>query len=143
MNGSSLYLVLAKGNRALDALGSGLRGHRARVDSDDITLAVVAVVVTGLGLWFLSRYASRQQAGGFNGPRRLFWSLCKRHKLDWASRLLLVRLARSQRLRQPARLFLEPERFNSKNLSVSLRLQRNRLDVIRQKIFGDLGAAKS
>lgn len=143
MNGSALVLILARGNRALDALGSGLRGRRARLDTGDIAMAVLGVVVLVLVLWFLSRFANRQQVGGFNGPRRLFWALCKEHKLDWSSRFLLVRLAFAQRLKQPARLFLEPERFNAKNMSASLKGQRAKFVAIQRKIFGELAAEKS
>ena len=47
-----------------------------------------------------------------SSPNRLFLSLCRAHRIAWSDRWLLWRLAASQRLEDPVRVFLEPERLD-------------------------------
>lgn len=88
------------------------------------------------GVWLLNRLAHRE--GGqrrYNSPPALFRALCRAHGLSRGNRRLLKQLARHQQLADPARLFLEPERFDTPNLGPALKAQRARLQAIREQLF--------
>jgi hypothetical protein len=68
----------------------------------------------------------------------LFLSLCRAHRLRWAEWWLLWRVARDQKVKDPARLFLEPRWLDSARLRPVLRLRAARLESIRRRLFGRL-----
>src|SRR5208337_1584713 len=72
---------------------------------------------------------------------RLFWALCKAHRLSWSESWLLRRVARDQGLRHPGRLFLEVHRWDEKSLGPRFALEHPRLKDLRDRIFGE--AARS
>ena len=89
-------------------------------------------------MWAVSRLVSlRRQRRGYNSPWRLFWALCKAHRLNWSDSWLLRRVARDQDLRDPGRLFLEAERWEEKNLGPRFALEYPRLKALRNQIFGE------
>jgi hypothetical protein len=119
------------------SMGSGLRGSRARFDMGDLVTGLLIVAALLLGVILLSRYLARQDRGRvFHNPQALFRSLCKAHGLDRQSRQLLWRIARWQRLNHPARLFLEPTRFDAANLSPQLAQQMATIESLRARLFG-------
>ena len=127
--------LLAQAGRAAE-LSRNFRGSRARFGFGDVLIVVGIFIAVGALVWVLSQFLSRQdRTGRYNQPKRLFRQLCQAHDLDRASRLLLQRLARHQGLDDPARIFLEPERFNPVNVGRDLRDQQPRLDVLRGTLF--------
>jgi hypothetical protein len=99
-------------------------------------LLIVATLVAGM--WAISRLVSlRRQRRGYNSPWRLFWALCKAHRLAWSDSWLLRRVARDQGLYDPGRLFLEAERWEEKNLGPRFALEYPRLNALRKHIFGE------
>ncbi len=120
-----------------EALCRGLRSSvQARPwDASDMMIAglvlLVAVSVVGVLAYFLVIRDRRQ----LNGPRRLFLSLCRAHGLTWRERWWLWRLARSQQLREPARLFLEPDRFRTSQFTPGLRKHSAPLGQLRERLF--------
>lgn len=96
------------------------------------TAVVFIFVVFVLGSW-QSRGPARSRA--CNSPTRLFWSLCRAHGLPWRDRLVLWQISRCQRMADPARLFLEPQRFEAANLNTSLRQQSERIKRLGQRLF--------
>ena len=103
-----------------------------------LILAGVAALV-----WLLSRflaYQDRRQA--YNSPLRLFLALCKAQRLRWSDRWLLWRLARARRLKDPGRLFLEPQWFEASGLSRRWLVHAARLARLRDRLFAEAPAAK-
>ena len=122
-------------------LGNKLHGRRARWETSDILIWTVIAIAIVLGIWMLSRFAARQDKGQrMNNPWALFRSLAKAHGLDRANRRILKQLANWQRLEHPGRLFVEPERFETVNLSPGLQPQAPAVRALRDRIFGDLAA---
>ncbi len=78
-----------------------------------------------------------------NNPWALFRSLCKAHGLRRSSRRMLKQLAHWQRLEHPSRLFVEPERFETVNLSPTLQSQTSAIHALRDRIFGDLSGFRA
>jgi hypothetical protein len=120
-------------------LGSKLHGRRGRWETSDILIWTAVMIAIVLGIWMLARYAAKQDKGQrMNNPWALFRSLVKAHGLDRGGRRILKQLAKWQRLEHPGRLFVEPERFETVNLSPGLQAQVQTVRALRDRIFGDL-----
>jgi hypothetical protein len=93
--------------------GGFAEGAKPRqLDFGELLFALLILGGLGLVVWAFSRMLSYyEQRRGYYGPRRLFLALCRAHRLGWREGWLLWRLARHQRLGEPARIFLEPEQF--------------------------------
>jgi len=94
----------------------------------------LVIVITALGSWYSERKGKPRRC---NSPKRLFWSLCRAHDLSWRDRWILWRLSRYQELDDPARLFLEPHRFDSPNLSFALQRHPARIASLRERLFAN------
>ncbi len=109
---------------------------RARADSSKalIWLVVAAVVIGGVvGILALAnRAAHRRRTNSHPG---LFASLCQHHKLDRNCRNLLKALGQAHRVRYAARVFLDPNLFDPKQLPPALRSQKKDILALRQKLF--------
>ena len=139
MNTFLRYGILFAANSRLESLGSGFRGRHARIETEHVIAGAIVVCGIVLGLWLLSYIMSFQEdRRGYSSPKRLFISLCRAHGLRWSQWWFLWRVARRQRLRDPARLFLEPERLDPGRLGASLRNRAKDLLRLRQKLFADL-----
>ena len=119
-----------------DDIASGMK-PRAMATGD--LLWVIGVLLTaGLLLWLVLKWLSGRDKGELlNSPFRLFVELCRGHKLTWREGWLLWQVAAAQRLRQPAMLFLEPERLNPVNLPDKLQAKAAVLDGLRERLFAE------
>lgn len=133
---SNATLLLADRSSIFRDMGSGFREKRETFDPTDllwwIFVAVLVIAVFGILATILARRDKRRL---FNSPRALFNALCHAHGLDRASRALLKQLAVSQRLTPPARLFLEPDRFDPVTLPAELQPQREAYIALRKRLF--------
>ena len=128
-------LLLARAGR-LSHMGSGFRGRRARLETSDVLVGLAIIAGVSAVVWLLWYVNLRQQGGGKRSrPLMLFLELCRAHGLRFSERWLLWRLARAVRLRDPARLFLEPERFDTAGLPAVLRLRAAQLTRLRERLF--------
>jgi hypothetical protein len=99
-----------------------------------IGLIVFMAVLTGLArLTIFSQWRQRQRK--IFSPRKLFFEICRAHRLSWPERRLLWRLARSQKLEDPASLFLTPECFDISRLTVDVRAHAEELRRLRDRLF--------
>lgn len=129
--------LLAQGGR-LDSLSSRFRGRRARLDAQDLVTWLLVLAIVILAVCALSYLLKLQEQRRRTSPLGLFLSLCKAHRLRWSQWWLLWRVARVQRLRDPARLFLEPERLEEPHLGRALQAHRAQLRQIRDRLFDQL-----
>ncbi len=128
-------IVLAQQSR-WRSLGRGVRGKSSNFDTGDIVIALSVLAGIAVAIWLLANLLDRNdRRRRYNRPRALFRDLCRVHDLNYGRRRLLRQIARWQRLRQPARLFLEPERFEPGNLSPRLRLRTEQVTALRDKLF--------
>ena len=120
-------------------MGDGFRRDAVRPDSSNM-LWSLAIIVVLLVLWgLLTRLTPSQfRRAPKARPWRLFASLCRAHRLGWREVWLLWRLARLGRLAEPARVFLEPERFEPGGLPAPLRGHHARLESLRERLFAGL-----
>ena len=122
--------------RFVAGLGSEFRGSRAKLGWQDGVIAICTLAVIVLGIIALSRYLARyEQQRRTDNPWGLFHELCKAHQLDFASRWALRRLAKFHRLKHPALLFLEAQRFDDALEHPLLARDRGRLLQVRARLF--------
>lgn len=139
MNCSLYRGILLAAQSRLDSLSSGFRGRRARLETDDIVTGLLIFSGIALAVWGLSLFLRLQERRrGYPRPLRLFLSLCRAHRLRPSEWWLLWRVARAQRLRDPARLFLEPERLQPADLGQRLAARADQLAQIRDRLFAQL-----
>lgn len=137
-------LLLADRSRILDIAHAFRTNQRHHSPHDAMVVLTIAVALIA-GLLLLNRLLDRRDRDQrqANQPLRLFLALCKAHGLSWSDRWLLWRVAHSQKLRDPGRLFLEPERLDPVSLSPSLRPQVARLRMLRERLFGHIAGEDS
>ncbi|WP_145055351.1 hypothetical protein [Lignipirellula cremea] len=129
----SIFPLLADGR--IDELGGHIR-QGASFNLFHLGVLAIAMAGLGIGIWIISRWVNRGQDGGYRNPRAIFRELCSAHELDYSSRRLLKSLARAQNLDNAAYVFLQPDRFDPRLLPPRLASQRDRLQTIRDRIFG-------
>ena len=126
--------VLAQQSR-LEAMGDGLRNKGEAYTTTELLIGAGAIAVAGITIWFILQRLSERKSRRTNSPRKLFRELCAAHGLDRKDRKLLLKVTRWQRMTNPGRLFVEPVRFESVNLSPSLCKQHERLTALRNRLF--------
>ena len=138
------YGVLLAQESRLESMGREFSRKRSHFDTQDLVTGLAAIGCVVFTIWALSYIATiRERRWVRTSPALLFLTLCKAHRLCWSDIWLLWRVAKSQRLRDAGRLFLEPERLAVANLRPSLRSHARRLEDIRRRLFenplGNLG----
>jgi hypothetical protein len=138
MNNLLHYGVLLAQESRLESMGRVLNRKRSNFDTQALVVGLMVVGCMALAIWALSYISTiRERRWARTSPALLFLTLCKAHGLCWSDTWLLWRVARSQRLRDAGRLFLEPERLEVANLRPSLRSQASRLEDIQRRLFED------
>jgi hypothetical protein len=119
-----------------DGLRDRFSGPRSRFGMDDAITAILAILGVSVVLYLVNRWHSRRSGKqSYNSPSAMFHELCQAHNLDRKTRQLLKRVAQWQGLTHPARLFLEPERYEPANLSPELERFSAELFELRAKLF--------
>ena len=125
-------ILLAQSSR-LDGLR---RFKERRIGGDDVLNGLLLLTaVTALILLLTYALNIQERRRNYSSPLRLFLELCKAHDLQWSERWLLWRVARSQGLRDPALLFIEPERFSPTQLGPSFRLRARQLKHLYARLY--------
>lgn len=123
-------------NSSFQSMARGMRSRSSGMDSTDVLIGVAILVGVALGAALLYVLVNRgDQTRRCNNPKKLFRSLCNAHQLDRTCCKVLRQMAAHQRLSQPARLFLEPERFDAANLSSALQSHDEQINELRAKLF--------
>jgi len=141
MNDIIVTCLLLSDRARMQDLARSFRENQVQADYHNLFISLGILTSIAASLWLLLRFADRYQRRWrpASHPYRLFITLCKAHQLKWSDRWLLWKLARSQRLRDPGRVFLEPERFDTTNLSSSLRQHSARIHLLRERLFNRTG----
>jgi hypothetical protein len=126
--------LLAQRGRVVN-LGERFRPGGSGVDGTNFVVLVVALVAAAVLLSLLARYINTRDQVGQDNPRRLFGELCRAHGLATPERRLLRQLARWHQISQPAQLFVEPHRFESRELQTAFAEQADLLTALQQKLF--------
>ena len=98
------------------------------------TIGLFALLFVAIIL--VQQIAEQYREDRYANPHALFRELCRKHRLGFANRRLLRRLADAWKLDEPALLFVQPERFKIDELPLDLRYQQSRLEQLQQRLFG-------
>ena len=116
------------------------QGRETRLESGYLLTGLVILIGILLTVWLLSRILDRFEGRRpVDSSRMLFLSLCRAHRLRFSEWWLLFRVAQEQKLDDPARLFLEPQRLDPANLPAGLRPRSEQVDGLRRRLFAGLG----
>ncbi len=136
MNHFAAAAIVFAQRSPMENLADYFRGPRTQLRASDALYLLLGFGGLILLAWLLSLLMNWQERGCRRpSPLRLFLALCRAHRLAWTDRWLLWRLARSQGLPEPARVFLEPERFDPTHLAGAFGRSRARLEQLREKLF--------
>lgn len=123
----------------LRSMSRGFHGKDAELDLGTVLSCLLVAAAFFIAISLLSRWAApKERSGSYRSPRELFRAMCRAHGLDGTQRRLLLRLARSRQMPQPAALFLQPESFAASTLSPELAGQTQAIQSLCATIFGDL-----
>jgi hypothetical protein len=84
--------------------------------------------------YVVQRFTASRERGRFYSGRRLFYDLCRLHRLDAASIRCLQQLARRERFEHAAEVFVRPELFQLD--AADQRRNTALMQRLREKLFG-------
>lgn len=117
-------------------MGNRFHGKQAQLDTRDLFMLLGILTAVCMIAWLLHRFAERQEKRRrYNSPNGLFRELCKAHALTRRERRMLRRLAKPLKLDQPARIFLERQRFDAESLNPSLRAHAADYARLAERLF--------
>jgi hypothetical protein len=131
------YLLLAAKTR-LEGLSSAFRGRRARLEPSEVFRGAAVLLAVLVAAFAVTRLVMACRRHIRRNPWWLFLALCRAHRLRWRQRWLLWQVAKHQRMEHPARLFLEPARFEPAGLGPGLRRRVAELRGVRDQVFAGL-----
>jgi hypothetical protein len=104
-----------------------------------ITLSWMALGILAACIitWLVFRWRNAGLNGRHNSPRKLWRDLARLHQLSWTDRRLLSQAARKIKLREPARLFLEPELWRQALEAENHGRRLKRLSTLQKRLLKD------
>ena len=117
------------------SLNQQFSGQNFRFGWSHVAVILLIVAAAASIIWLLNRLSRDDRQQIRNNPRGLFRELCRAHGLSLTHRRLLDQLASYQQLADPARLFLEPERFEPARLGPVLEPHQARFAALRDRLF--------
>jgi hypothetical protein len=136
MNDPLRWLLWADRGKLARSMGENFRGENAQLDIVDVWIGLAVVTAVAVVLLLVSKFVARRQSTKRSfSPPGLFNQLCQAHALDRAATKALWRLARQDELEHPARLFLEPERFDRP--SPVIEADRETYRQLKSRLFGE------
>jgi hypothetical protein len=96
-------------------------------------VSCIALTIAVIYLWNRLR---RRRPGGSRSSQDLFGELCDAHDLNRLERTLIVQLAASYEMPQPAALFVDP--WTLEQAAAAPGSDAHRYGSLRQKLFGSL-----
>jgi len=125
-------LPLAQGGR-WESVAKGFRAEP--VDPQQLLGLLVVVAGMVVLLAMLAHAVNNHSGRRYHGPRRLFLSLCRAHRLSISDCWWMWLVARNRRLKDPARLFLDPELLDPTQLPPKFRMQAARFEALKKRLF--------
>ena len=109
----SALSLLAAEPQSFMYLGDRFNTESAALGPISVGAAAVLATVAITLIWLFSKARNRDQSQPTNHPWKLLRELAKAHQLSTSQQRLLHRIIRHYAIDPPARLLLEPERFQA------------------------------
>ena len=117
-------------------LGDGIHRSKGRVELVDLIPFAIAILAIALVTAIFIYYKKRNDfSKPCNDPQKLFRELSGAHKLDRGSQNLLMQLATTFQLDQPAEIFLQPGLFEVDQLPEHLRAEKAQFARLEKQLF--------
>ena len=117
-------------------LGDGLHRSRGRTDINDLIPYAIVLLLAGIAVAVVIAIKKRNDfSKPCNDSHKLFRELSHAHSLNRSSQNLLLQLASTFQLDQPAEIFLQPALFETDQLPQHLVAEQAKLQELRQKLF--------
>ncbi|HEX3656017.1 MAG TPA: hypothetical protein VHV55_09430 [Pirellulales bacterium] len=127
--------VLLADFEVVKSMSNRFHGKQAQLHTSDLLMGLGLLVIVALAAWALSRLTRRgNDQPQHHNPRSLFRELCQAHNIDRGGRALLQKLAKSHDL-DPARLFLEPDRWQPEALDPALASYQDECRALYEQLF--------
>jgi len=134
-----LNCILLAQQNPLDNFAREFQGRETRLESGYLTSGLLVILGIVAALWVLMEVMDRLDGRrSVDSSLMLFLALCRAHRLRWSEWWLLWLVARDRKLKEPARLFLEPELLDPANLRPALRLKAAQLQTVAGRLFAGL-----
>lgn len=132
-----VYALLAQQEQhPLAEASEHFRQTKSTFDGNDVVVGLAMLLITLLGIMLLKKLLERsEKQSGYHHTGKLFAELCAAHELNHRERRLLRRLAGSEGLESPGRMFIEPERFDVSRIPESLSKRRDEVFALRDRLF--------
>jgi hypothetical protein len=125
----------------LEPFAREIQQREGRIESGYFLTGLSVVAALALGVWLLARLLERCDGRRPTDSRwMLFVRLCGAHGLRWRERWLLWRIAREQRLDEPAWLFLDPRRLEAAAGGPFQGRSASQLEALRRRLFAGIDA---
>lgn len=128
--------LLAKEGRYMQ-MGRRFRRNSSNFDTADMVTMLGILAIVAAIAWLIVRYVKLREQRNASSAQHLFHELCRAHHLDRPTRKLIQSLANAHGLADPARMFVEPHRFNADKLGPAFANSRRRLAELRQQLFAE------
>ena len=138
MNAMLMRIILLARTNMFESL----RKHSQQsnqMDIGDLWLALAAFGGFVVLLCVLAKlFPSNEKTQTINSPLRLFWALCRVHRIKLSQRWLLWRIARDYELKDPALLFVEPELLDVDMLGKGFAGKAAAINSLHEQLFEGL-----
>ncbi len=119
--------------------GKSFTKRHSQLSISELVLGVVVFVsFVALLLLLFKIFSPPEKSRGLNSPLRLFWDLCRAHKLKLSQCWLLWKISRALEMKDPALLFVEPELIDPDLLGKAFTSKTNEIKSLHDRIFGDV-----
>ncbi len=130
-----LTTLLAAETPSVLHLGDHFRGENARIDPLSVGLVATLAVLAVTACWLIAKVRGGNSNTTINHPGKLLRELSQAHRLDTEQERLLHRMIRHYAIEPPARVFLEPERFQTALTDAEFQHEKQTLLGLKERLF--------
>ena len=119
--------------------GKSFTKRHSQLSIGELALGVLVFAsFVGLLILLFKFFSPPEKPRGVNSPLRLFWDLCRAHKLKLSQRWLLWRISRELEMKDPALLFIEPELIDPDLIGKAFADKKADIQSLHDRLFGDM-----
>jgi hypothetical protein len=138
MNSFLVQSALFARSNVFDATRRHAQQHSQLSIAELVLGVVIFVSFVALLILLFKIFSPPEKLRGVNSPLRLFWDLCRAHKLKLSQRWLLWRISRELEMKDPALLFVEPELIDPDLIGKAFAGKKAEIKSLHDRLFEDV-----